>query len=187
MQDNKNLSIVNTFHILRKKASERKLVKWVQVGISRSLFFRQCKKRPWLWKLHFILVFADLLFLLASNGMIQPEKRLRIKMNISEVMRTQQENCKQFIWISKIVHFLPFTTAKSKVGCCMLLHSLFAFVTYSYLQLLKWSGLCIKFRVGRGLLILSLSTRLLIPSISIYRLVHNHRRFDVWREISMIF
>ena len=110
-----------------------------------------------------------MLFLLVSNGMIQPEKRLYIKMNISEVMRTQQGNCKQFIWTSKIVHFLPFTTAKSKVGCWMLLHSLCVrLLLVRTLRLLKWWGPRIKFRVGRGVLRLSLSASLLIPPLSIY-------------------
>jgi hypothetical protein len=98
-------------------------------------------KRLWLWKLYFILCMLALVSLLASNGMIRPEKRLYIKMNISEVMRTQQGNWKQFKWTSKKVPFLPFTIAKSKVECCRLLFPLFAFVTCSYFQLLKWSGL----------------------------------------------
>ena len=44
MQDITSLSIVNSFHILHKNASERKLVKWVQVGISRSFFSANMKK-----------------------------------------------------------------------------------------------------------------------------------------------
>jgi len=42
--DNDSLSIVNSFHILRRKGNERKLVKWVQVGIFRSLFSANMKK-----------------------------------------------------------------------------------------------------------------------------------------------
>jgi len=38
MLDNNNLSILNSLHILCRKKSERKLVKWVQVGVSRYFF-----------------------------------------------------------------------------------------------------------------------------------------------------